>query len=49
MHELGLLSAMVKTIEGIAQEEGLERVEKIVRASPGATSAAGNSTRWRRI
>lgn len=30
MHELGLLSAMVKTIEGIAQEEGLERVEKIV-------------------
>lgn len=30
MHELGLLSAMVKTIEGIAQEERLERVEKIV-------------------
>ena len=30
MHELGLLSAMVKTIEGIAREEELERVEKIV-------------------
>ena len=29
MHELGLLSAMVKTIEGIAQEEGLERVENV--------------------
>ena len=30
MHELGLLSAMVKTIEGIAKEEQLERIEKIV-------------------
>ena len=30
MHELGLLSAMVKTIEGIAKEENLERIEKIV-------------------
>ncbi|MEG1175601.1 MAG: hydrogenase maturation nickel metallochaperone HypA [Ruthenibacterium sp.] len=30
MHELGILSAMVKTIEGIAAEEKLTRIEKIV-------------------
>ncbi len=30
MHELGLLSAMVKTIENIAQEEKLEKIEKVV-------------------
>ena len=30
MHELGLLSAMVKTIEGIVEEEHIEKVEKIV-------------------
>lgn len=30
MHELGLLSAMVKTIEDIAREERLERIEKVV-------------------
>ena len=30
MHELGLLSAMVKTIEDIAKQEQLERSEKIV-------------------
>ncbi len=30
MHELGLLSAMVKTIEGIAQRERLTHIEKVV-------------------
>lgn len=30
MHELGLLSAMVKTIEGIAKEEKIDRIEKVV-------------------
>ena len=30
MHELGILSAMVKTIEKIAETENLEKIEKIV-------------------
>ncbi|MEG2659725.1 MAG: hydrogenase maturation nickel metallochaperone HypA [Oscillospiraceae bacterium] len=30
MHELGVLSAMVKTVEGIAKEEKLTHIEKIV-------------------
>lgn len=30
MHELGILSAMVKTIEQIAEKEKLEKIEKIV-------------------
>ncbi len=30
MHELGILSAMVKTIEVVAREEKLQRIEKIV-------------------
>lgn len=30
MHELGILSALVNTIEGIMQKEGLTEVEKIV-------------------
>jgi hydrogenase nickel incorporation protein HypA/HybF len=30
MHELGILSALVNTIEGIVQKEGLTEVEKIV-------------------
>lgn len=30
MHELGILSAMVKTIEKIAETEKLEKIEKIV-------------------
>jgi hydrogenase nickel incorporation protein HypA/HybF len=30
MHELGILSALVSTVEGIVQEEGLTEVEKIV-------------------
>ena len=30
MHELGVLSAMVKTIENIAVEEKLTKIEKIV-------------------
>lgn len=30
MHELGILSALVSTVEGIVQEEALTEVEKIV-------------------
>lgn len=30
MHELGILSSLVHTIEGIMQKEGLTEVEKIV-------------------
>ena len=30
MHELGILSAMVKTIETVAKQEQLQRIEKIV-------------------
>lgn len=30
MHELGILSAMVKTVEKIAAQEKLEHIEKIV-------------------
>ncbi len=30
MHELGILSALVHTVEGIVQDEGLTEVEKIV-------------------
>lgn len=30
MHELGILSSLVHTIEGIVQEEGLTEVEKVV-------------------
>ena len=30
MHELGILSAMVKTIEKVVQQEELTHVEKIV-------------------
>ncbi len=30
MHELGLLSAMVSTIQGIAKEQGLTAIEKVV-------------------
>ena len=30
MHEVGLLSAMLTTIEGIMEKEGLTRVDKIV-------------------
>lgn len=30
MHEVGIISAMLKTIEGIMEEENLTRVEKIV-------------------
>jgi len=30
MHELGLLSAVVKTVEGIMEKENLTEVEKIV-------------------
>ena len=30
MHELGLLSAMVKTIEKIVKEQNIERVDKVV-------------------
>ncbi|QEY34592.1 hydrogenase maturation nickel metallochaperone HypA [Caproiciproducens galactitolivorans] len=30
MHELGIISALVHTVEGIVREEGLTEVEKIV-------------------
>ena len=30
MHELGILSAMVKTIEGICKEQEIEKVDKLV-------------------
>lgn len=30
MHEVGIISAMLKTIEGVMEEENLTRVEKIV-------------------
>lgn len=30
MHELGIISAMVKTIEQIVQEQGLTQVQKLV-------------------
>lgn len=30
MHELGILSALVRTIEGIMQDEGLTKVDKII-------------------
>ena len=30
MHELGVISAMVKTIEGIVKEQGLTQVHKLV-------------------
>lgn len=30
MHELGILSSLVHTIEGIVQEKGLTEVEKVV-------------------
>ncbi len=30
MHELGILSAMVKTIETVAKQEQLQRIEKVV-------------------
>ena len=30
MHEVGIISAMLKTIEGVMEEENLTKVEKIV-------------------